>query len=130
MLTDSIGDMLVRIKNAVKARHTSVKFPSSGLKKRILDVMRREGYINDYKISVDNNKEFITVEFKIIKNKNMLLGLKRISKPSRRIYMSKDELKKFFGKPGFVIVSTSKGVFTHKEAIQRGVGGEVICAVW
>jgi len=130
MLTDSIGDMLTRIRNAVKARHLQLKLSSSGPRKNILNVLKQEGFISDYKVIKEENKELLNIDLKYIQNRNMIVGIKRVSKPSRRIYFSKDELKKFQGKAGIVIVSTSKGVMTNRDATIQGVGGELICSVW
>jgi small subunit ribosomal protein S8 len=130
MLTDSIGDMLTRIRNAVKARHLQLKLSSSCPRKNILNVLKQEGFITDFKIIKEEYKEILNIDLKYIQNKNMIIGIKRVSKPSRRIYCSKDELKQYHGKAGIVIVSTSKGVMTNRDATINGVGGEVICSVW
>jgi small subunit ribosomal protein S8 len=130
MLTDTIGDLLTRIRNAVKAKHLNLKVSSSGVKKNILNVLKQEGFIADYKIIREETKEFLTIDLKYAQNRNMILGIKRVSTPSRRIYCSKDDLKKYQGKAGMVIISTSKGVMTNRDAGIQGVGGEIICSVW
>lgn len=130
MLTDTIGDLLTRIRNAVKAKHLQLKVSSSGKKKNILNVLKQEGFISDYKINKEEHKEILTIDLKYSHNKNMILGIKRISTPSRRIYCSKDDLKKYKGKAGMVIISTSKGVMTNRDASIQGIGGEIICSVW
>ncbi|WP_017872960.1 30S ribosomal protein S8 [Candidatus Caldatribacterium saccharofermentans] len=130
--TDPIADMLTRIRNALKAGHPTVKVPASRLKIEIARIMREEGYIQDYKvIPKDGNKRELLIELKYGPHRERVInGLRRISKPGLRIYAGKDEIPILLGGLGTVIVSTSRGVMTGKEARKLGIGGEVLCFIW
>ena len=132
MVNDSIADMLTRIRNAQTARHESVSIETSIMKKSIAQILLDEGYIAAFD-EVDNgktNKELVITLKYVNKNQKVITGLKRISKPGRRIYASCEELPKVLGGLGIVIVSTSKGVMTDREARKLGIGGEVLAYVW
>ena len=132
MVNDSIADMLTRIRNAQTARHESVSVETSIMKKSIAQILLDEGYIAAFD-EVDNgktNKELVITLKYVNKNQKVITGLKRISKPGRRIYAGCEELPKVLGGLGIVIVSTSKGVMTDKEARKLGIGGEVLAYVW
>jgi len=132
MVNDSIADMLTRIRNAQTARHESVTVETSIIKKSIAEILLNEGYISAYEEVENNGKNknlVITLKY-VNKNQKVITGLKRISKPGRRIYASCEELPKVLGGLGIVIVSTSKGVMTDKEARKLGIGGEVLAYVW
>ena len=132
MVNDSIADMLTRIRNAQTARHESVLVETSIMKKSIAQILLDEGYIAAFD-EVENgktNKDLVITLKYVNKNQKVITGLKRISKPGRRIYASCEELPKVLGGLGIVIVSTSKGVMTDREARKLGIGGEVLAYVW
>lgn len=130
--TDPIADMLTRIRNASRAGHPTVTVPASRLKIEIARIMRDEGYIQDYKvIAKEGNKRDLVIELKYgPRRERVINGLRRISKPGLRIYAGKDEIPILLGGLGTVIVSTSRGVMTGKEARKLGIGGEVLCFIW
>ncbi|MBC7217375.1 MAG: 30S ribosomal protein S8 [Candidatus Caldatribacterium sp.] len=130
--TDPIADMLTRIRNASRAGHPTVTVPASRLKIEIARIMREEGYIKDYRvIAKEGNKRDLLIELKYgPRRERVINGLRRISKPGLRIYAGKDEIPILFGGLGTVIVSTSRGVMTGKEARKLGIGGEVLCFIW
>ena len=132
MVNDSIADMLTRIRNAQTARHETVTVETSIMKKSIAQILLDEGYISAFD-EVENagkNKNLVISLKYVNKNQKVITGLKRISKPGRRIYASCEELPKVLGGLGIVIVSTSKGVMTDREARKLGIGGEVLAYVW
>jgi small subunit ribosomal protein S8 len=131
MVNDSIADMLTRIRNAQTAKHETVSVESSIMKKSIAQILLDEGYISAFE-EVENGKfKNIVISLKYVnKNQKVITGLKRISKPGRRIYASCEDLPKVLGGLGIVIVSTSKGVMTDREARKLGIGGEVLAYVW
>ena len=131
-MTDPIADMLTRIRNANTAKHDTVDVPSSKMKLAIAKILLDEGYIKSYEL-VENGKFNdirITLKYGASKNEKIISGLQRISKPGLRVYANKEELPKVLGGLGVAIISTNKGVITHKEARKLGVGGEVLCFVW
>ena len=131
-MTDPIADMLTRIRNANTAKHDTVDVPSSKMKLAIAKILLDEGYIKSYEL-VENGKFNdirITLKYGASKNKKIISGLQRISKPGLRVYANKEELPKVLGGLGVAIISTNKGVITDKEARKLGVGGEVLCFVW
>ena len=132
MVNDSIADMLTRIRNAQTARHESVSVETSIMKKSIAQILLDEGYIAAFEEveSGKTNKDLVITLKYVNKNQKVITGLKRISKPGRRIYASCEELPKVLGGLGIVIVSTSKGVMTDREARKLGIGGEVLAYVW
>jgi len=128
---DPIADMLTRIRNANDARHEAVDIPASRMKKEIAQILLDEGFIKEYEIIDDGKSGIIRIKLKYGVNKEKAItGLKRISKPGRRVYVNKDELPRVLGGYGIAIISTSKGVMTDKKARKEGVGGEVLCYVW
>lgn len=129
-LTDPIADMLTRIRNANAARHSVVAIPFSKIKESIANILKNEGYIVDYEIKEEGTKKDIVVSLKFVDGEAVVKGLKRISKPGRRVYSSVENLPKVLGGLGIAIVSTPKGVLTDKECRKHSVGGEVICYVW
>lgn len=131
-MSDPIADMLTRIRNANTARHNSVLIPSSKMKVSIADILKNEGYIENYEL-VDNGKFKdikITLKYKDNKKTRILSGIKKISKPGLRQYSGKEDLPQVLNGLGIAIVSTNEGVMTDKEARKRGIGGELICYVW
>ena len=133
MLTDPVADMLTRIRNANKALHDRVEMPCSKLKEEIARILKEEGYIRDYHVDPAGRAavQGARVELKYGRGRERVLtGLKRISKPGRRIYAGKDRLPRVLGGMGTAILSTSRGVITSRTAEREGIGGEVICFVW
>jgi len=130
-ITDAIADMLTRIRNASSAKHESVDIPASNLKRSIAKILLEEGYVRNIEEVSDDKQGVIRVVLKYSANKkNVITGVKRISKPGLRVYAGKDELPKVLGGLGIAILSTSKGIMTDKKARVEGVGGEVLAFVW
>jgi len=132
MLTDPLADMLTRIRNANKARFDTVDIPYSRLKASVAKLLKQEGYIKEYKaVTNDANKKSLRVTLRYgERNRPIIEGLKRVSKPSLRIYVGKENIPSVMSGLGLVILSTSKGVVTEQEARNLNVGGEVLCYVW
>ena len=131
MLTDPVADMLARIKNANKALHDTVEMPASGLKAEIARLLRDEGYIKNYRIDKGESFDTLVVELKFgPKRERIITDLKRVSKPGRRVYATKDRLPRVLGGMGTAIMSTSNGFVTSRTAQELGVGGEVVCFIW
>ena len=131
MLTDPIADMLTRIRNANKALHETATMPTSRVKEEIARLLKEEGYIRDFRVEQGDVFNTLVIELKYGRSRERVLtGLKRISKPGRRIYASKDRLPRVLGGMGTAILSTSRGVITSRTAEREGIGGEVICFVW
>ncbi len=129
--TDPIADMLTRIRNANSAKHTTVDIPASNMKRAIAQILFDEGYIKSFEEIKDEKQGIIRVTLKYDENgKRVISGLKRISKPGLRIYVSKDELPQVLNGLGTALISTSKGIKTDKEARIAGLGGEVLAYVW
>ena len=131
MLTDPVADMLTRIRNANKALQDRVVMPSSKLKVEIARLLKEEGYIRDFRIERGDAFDHLVIELKYGRNRERVIsGLKRVSKPGRRVYARKDRLPRVLGGMGVAIMSTSSGVMTGRSAEEKGVGGEVICFIW
>ena len=129
-MTDPIADLLVRIKNAAAVGKSSVTVPSSKIKVAILNVLKSEGYITDWRsVSLENNKTELHVVLKYFEGRPAIDLLKRVSRSSLRQYRGKDQLPKVLGGLGIAIISTSKGILTDAQARRAGVGGEVLCYV-
>ncbi|MBR1723735.1 MAG: 30S ribosomal protein S8 [Ruminococcus sp.] len=130
-ITDTIADLLTRIRNASTAKHTTVDIPASNMKKSITQILLDEGYIKDFKVIDDGKQGIIRVTLKYDENRNPVIsGLKRVSKPGLRIYAGCEDLPKVMRGLGVAIISTSKGVITDKKARELNVGGEVLAYVW
>ncbi|WP_067142352.1 30S ribosomal protein S8 [Oceanivirga salmonicida] len=129
-LTDPIADMLTRIRNANSAKHSLVSIPYSKIKESMANILKNEGYIVDFEIKEEGSKKDIVVSLKFVDGEAVVKGLKRISKPGRRVYSSVENLPKVLGGLGIAIISTPKGVLTDKECRKHSVGGEVLCYVW
>jgi len=129
--TDPVADMLTRIRNANTAFHERVDIPASRLKKEIAKVLKAEGFIKDFEVVPGAPREFIRITLKYGTNRERVInGLQRISKPGLRLYSPKSEIPKCMGGLGLVIVSTSQGVMSGKQAKRMGFGGEVMAFVW
>ena len=129
-LSDPIGDMIARIKNAQMRNHKKVDLPSSNFKAKIADILKNEGFIKDYKIDSGANKPTLSVDLKYYSGNPVISTFERVSKPGRRIFSSADSLPKINGGLGIAIVSTPKGVMTDVDARKQKVGGEIICKVF
>ena len=130
-ITDTIADMLTRIRNANSAKHETVDIPASNMKKAIAQILLDEGYIASYKVIEDDKQGVIRVTLKYGENKSQVItGLRRVSKPGLRIYSNVEDMPKVMKGLGIAIVSTSKGIMTDREARKQNVGGEVLAFVW
>ncbi|MBQ6419475.1 MAG: 30S ribosomal protein S8 [Clostridia bacterium] len=130
-ITDPIADMLTRIRNANSAKHDTVSVPASNMKKAIAQILADEGYIKGYKVIEDGKQGVIEIALKYGPNKSqVLLGLRRVSKPGLRIYTDCENMPKVMKGLGIAILSTSKGVMTDKDARKANVGGEVLAFIW
>ncbi len=130
-ISDPISDMLTRIRNAAKAKFNSVDVPGSSLKIEVAKILKSEGFIRNYKFLKDGKQGILRIYLKYGSGQSKVIyGLKRVSKPSRRVYVRSKEIKPVFNGMGIAILSTSKGVMTDKKARQEQVGGEVLCQVW
>ena len=130
MMTDPIADMLTRIRNGNSAKHKSVEIPASNMKKDLAQILLDEGYIKGYNVTEDDKQGVMTVDLKYVQEQRVISGIKRISKPGRRVYVKANEVPKVLNGLGVAIISTSKGIMTDKTARKESVGGEVICYVW
>jgi small subunit ribosomal protein S8 len=131
MMTDPISDMLIRIKNALMARHKTVVVPGSKLKLEIARILKDEGFIEDYRVVEEKPQIKIEIVLKYDEKKRpVIAGIKRVSKPGRRIYRGYKELPRVLDGMGMAIISTSQGIMTDHEARKRRLGGEVICEIW
>ena len=130
-MTDSTADMLTRIRNANTARHDKVEIPASRLKEEIARILQEEGYIKSYRYIEDRKQGILRISLKYGDDKQRVIsGIKRISKPGRRVYTDKAALPRVFNGLGIAIVSSSRGVMTASQCKRAGVGGEVLCHVW
>ena len=130
-VTDSVADMLTRIRNANAAKHYTVEVPASNMKKAIAQILVDEGYIKSFSVEEDGKQGIITITLKYGPNKSpVITGLRRVSKPGLRIYTSCEDMPKVMKGLGVAILSTPKGVMTDKEARKANVGGEVLAFVW
>ncbi len=129
--SDPISDMLVRIRNAGRVLHPTLRMPHSRIKVDIASVLKREGYIEDYSVEEhDSNKKSIGINLKYKDKRHVIDGMKRISRPSCRVYVGADEIPRVLAGLGIVIMTTPAGVITGKEAKKLHVGGELLCTIW
>lgn len=130
-ITDTIADMLTRIRNASSAKHDSVDIPASNVKKAIAQILLDEGYITSYTVLEDGKQGVIHITLKYGQNKSQIIsGIRRVSKPGLRIYTNVEDMPRVMKGLGIAILSTSKGIMTDKEARKANVGGEVLAFVW
>ena len=129
-LSDPIGDMIARVKNAQSRSHKKVELPSSNFKVKIADILKNEGFIKNFIVNNDNNKPTLSLELKYHSGNPVINAFERVSKPGRRIFSSADGLPKINNGLGIAIVSTPKGVMTDMDARKQRVGGEIICKVF
>lgn len=130
MITDPIADMLTRVRNALRIKAEKVDIPASRMKVEIARILKEEGFIKTYKILKDKRQGILRIVPRYVENESVISGLKRISKPGRRIYVGSKEIPKVMGGVGISILTTSKGIMSDKTSQREGVGGEVICHVW
>ena len=129
-LSDPIGDMIARIKNAQSRNHKKVELPSSNFKSKIAGILKNEGFIKEFKVNSENKKSTLTLELKYHSGSPVISAFERVSKPGRRIFSSAESLPKINNGLGIAIVSTPKGVMTDIDARKQKVGGEIICKVF
>lgn len=131
MVTDPIADMLTRLRNACMASHTTVELPYSKSKGELAKLLKEEGYISEFEETEDQDKhKNLKIKLKYVNNRQVITGLKRISKPGLRIYIGHKELPRVLGGFGVAIISTSQGIMSDRQARHKRIGGEVLCYVW
>ena len=129
-LSDPIGDMIARVKNAQARLHKRVELPSSNFKSKIADILKNEGFIKDFKVSNNEKKNILSLELKYHSGNPVISNFERVSKPGRRIFSSANSLPKINNGLGIAIVSTPQGVMTDVDARKKKLGGEIICKVF
>jgi small subunit ribosomal protein S8 len=131
MVTDPIGDLLIRLKNGSQRRHETITVPASKLKRAILQILKNEGYVEAVEDGTQEGHPVLTVQLRYVgQGEPMITGLQRISKPGRRVYVGSNEIERVRNGIGMSILSTSKGVMTDQESRRNKLGGEVLCSVW
>ena len=130
VVTDTIADMLTRIRNANAMRYTEVSVPASKLKEELARILKEEGFIKNYKVVKEDAQGSIVITLKYVNKERVITGLKRISKPGLRVYAKSSEIPKVLNGLGIAIISTSQGIMTDKEARKQNLGGEVLAYVW
>ena len=129
-ITDTIADMLTRIRNANQMRYKEVEVPASKMKNEIARILKSEGFIVDYKVKKNNIQDILVLSLKYVDKERVITGLKRISKPGLRVYVKAEEVPSVLNGLGIAIISTSQGVMTDKEARSNSLGGEVLAYIW
>ena len=130
-ISDPIADMLTRVRNASRARHTEVVVPASRTKREIARILKDEGYIANFKVNEDDKQNMLRVFLKYGPGmERVITDLQRVSRPGCRIYCGKDQIPRVYGGLGINILSTSRGLMTGRSAAREGVGGEILCNVW
>ncbi len=130
-ISDPIADMLTRIRNGVKAKFGSVDIPASKLKIELAKILKNEGFIRNYKLIKDDKQGILRIFLKYGQGQSkVILGIERVSKPSRRVYVKSKDVRPILNGMGISILSTSKGIMTDRNAIKERVGGEILCNVW
>ena len=130
MYSDPIADLLTRIRNASRAEHEKVDIPSSKLKLRMAEILKDEGFIKNFRIIEDNKQGTLRVYLKYVGSEKIISGIVRVSRPGRRIYVTKDKIPTILGGMGVAILSTSAGVMTDRQVRKQHLGGEVLAYVW
>mgnify|MGYP001219459521 FL=1 len=130
MMTDPIADLFTRIRNGQMVRHPRVDVPGSKMKKRIVEILKDEGYIKNFRYYEDGKQGILRVYLKYQNDEPVIRGIERVSKPGRRNYVGRDTIPRVLNGLGLAIVSTSSGVFTDEQCREKGVGGEVLGHVW
>jgi len=129
-VTDPIADLLTRVRNASRAKKRRVEIPSSKMKLSLVEILKQQNFIEDYKLVEDNKQNVIDVKLKYTNGEAAISGLKKISKPGLRVYEGTDNLPRVLNGLGIAVISTSKGLMTEKQARKESIGGEVICHIW
>jgi small subunit ribosomal protein S8 len=133
-MSDPIADMLTRIRNALERQHPSVSMPHSKTKESIAEVLQREGYIDGYKVLPEQPQKVLQISLKYTgdrrNRRSIITGLKRVSKPGRRVYVGKKDIPWVLSGMGIAVLTTSQGMMTGQDARRKGVGGEILCEVW
>lgn len=130
VMTDPIADMLTRIRNANQMRHATVDMPASKIKKQVLELLKKEGYIVNISVIKGDVQDTLRVTLKYLQNDRVIKGLKRISKPGLRVYAKTNEIPRVLNGLGIAVISTSNGILTDREARKQKVGGEILAYVW
>lgn len=131
MVTDPISDLLTRLKNGSQRRHDTISVPASKLKRAVLDILKKEGYVDGVESATEDGHPVLSVQLRYVGDgQPMITGMQRISKPGRRVYVGSKEIAKVRNGIGVAILSTSKGIMTDAESRKNGLGGEVLCSVW
>ncbi|MGA6828661.1 30S ribosomal protein S8 [Nitrospira sp. NS4] len=131
MVTDPISDLLTRLKNGSQRRHDTISVPASKLKRAVLDILKKEGYVDGVESTTEDGHPVLTVQLRYVgEGQPMITGMQRISKPGRRVYVGSKEIAKVRNGIGVSILSTSKGIMTDADSRKNGLGGEVLCSVW
>jgi len=130
MITDPIADMLTRIRNAQAAKKSEVLIPFSKLKFELAKILKHENYIEEFEKVEEAKFPQIKIVLKYENNQPFILNIRRVSKPGKRIYVSKNKIPNVLNNLGILIISTSSGLMTNKEAKRKGIGGEILCEVW
>jgi small subunit ribosomal protein S8 len=131
MVTDPIADLLIRLKNGSQRRHETISVPASKLKRAILEILRKEGYVESVEDGAEGGHPVLKVQLRYVgEGEPMITGLQRISKPGRRVYVGSKEIERVRNGIGMSILSTSKGIMTDQESRRNKLGGEVLCSVW
>jgi small subunit ribosomal protein S8 len=131
MMTDPVADLLTRIRNASRAEHEKVDIPASKLKIRLIEILKEEGFIKSFRVLDDKITGTLRVYLKYGPgNEKIISGIVRVSKPGRRVYVTRDRIPSVLGGMGVAILSTSRGVMTDREVRKQGLGGEVLAYVW
>ena len=133
-MSDPIADMLTRIRNSLMRQHPTVSMPNSKMKKAVANVLKNEGYIEDFQVISDKPQDILQIKLKYLgdrrNRRSVITGLERVSRPGRRVYVDKTKIPWVLSGIGVAILTTSRGILTDQEARQTGVGGEVLCRVW
>jgi small subunit ribosomal protein S8 len=130
-MTDPIADMLTRIRNAAKAQHRVVSIPSSNTKKEIARILHELGFIRDYAEIKDNKQNTLRIYLKYTKkDESVIVGLRRVSRAGLRRYVTVDDIRKLGYQVGTTVISTSRGIMTHEDALKAGIGGEALLRIW
>ena len=129
-VTDSVSDLLTRIRNAAKAKKVKVDIPSSNMKKSLAEILKNQNFIKDFIVVEDNKQNLLRIQLKYTDGVSAISGLKKISTPGLRVYKDSRELPRVNNGLGVAVISTSKGLLTDKEAKSQSMGGEVICYIW
>ena len=130
MMTDPISDMLNRVRNAILRQYEQVDVPASRLKRKIAELLKEEGFINGVETVLEGAHPVLRIRLKYVKEVPIISGMRRVSRPGRRVYVSKDKIPAVRGGLGVAVMSTTQGVMTDRESRKRAVGGEVICYIW